>query len=111
MPISSQHLAVKHRSDWDKLIQTPGPLMVLVYASWCPFCLRFLPVFEKIAKEKSCFWMLEDNQEVFAGAYNVEVVPTVLFFNDGQLTDRLDGVLGIGLNERQLQDFVSVCRV
>lgn len=111
MSILSQHRAVKNPADWDKLIHGQGSLVVLVYATWCPFCLRFLPLFEKYAQEKSQFILLEDNQEVFAQAHGVEVVPTVLFFKDGQVANRLDGVLGIGLNEGQLQDFVNGCGV
>jgi len=35
------------------------------------------------------------------------VVPTVVLFEDGSVKRRLDGVLGSGLSEEQLGDFLE----
>jgi len=39
--------------------------------------------------------------------HSVEVVPTVLLFERGIVTKRLDGVPGVGLNEKQLRDLTD----
>jgi hypothetical protein len=33
----------------------------------------------------------------------------VLVFEKGKVTRRLDGVLGVGLSEKQFKDFVKTC--
>ena len=87
--------------------------MILFYASWCPFSRGFLPCFEKVAADgdRDTLMVLVDDVEDAADAFGVRVYPTVLFFENGTLSRRLDGRAGIGLNERQLQDFIAVCEV
>ena len=52
---------------------------------------------------------MQDDQETIAHQYSVEVYPTVLFFEDGVVSKRLDGVLGVGLDEKQLSEFINLC--
>ena len=85
--------------------------IALFYASWCPFCVDFLPVFQKCAEGEGLgFLAVQDDQETMGDRYAVEVVPTVLFFEKGKVAKRLDGVLGVGLNEKKLTDFIDICR-
>ena len=85
--------------------------IALFYASWCPFCVDFLPVFQKCAEGEGLgFLVVQDDQETMGDRYAVEVVPTVLFFEKGKVAKRLDGVLGVGLNEKKLTDFIDICR-
>ena len=85
-------------------------VIVLFYASWCPFCVDFLPVFQKCAEGEGLgFLVVQDDQEALGDRYAVEVVPTVLFFRNGKVARRLDGTLGVGLNEKQLTKFIQTC--
>lgn len=87
--------------------------MVLFYASWCPYSRMFLPVFEKAAEsnEESYARILVDDHQDLANAYEVAVYPTVLFFENGKLSQRLDGTAGIGLKDGQLRTFAVLCRM
>jgi len=86
-------------------------VIALFYASWCPFCVDFLPVFQKCAEGEGLgFLVVQDDQETMGDRYAVEVVPTVLFFEKGKVAKRLDGVPGVGLNEKKLTDFIDMCR-
>lgn len=85
-------------------------VIALFYASWCPFCVDFLPIFQKCAKGEGLgFLFVQDDQETMGDRYAVEVVPTVLLFEKGNVAKRLDGVLGVGLNEKKLTDFIHTC--
>jgi thioredoxin 1 len=85
-------------------------VVALFYASWCPFCVDFLPVFQKRAEgEELVFLVVQDDKETMGDRYAVEVVPTVLFFQNGKVARRLDGTLGVGLNEKQLTKFIQTC--
>jgi thioredoxin-like negative regulator of GroEL len=70
-----------------------------------------LPVFEKFAKGKTraCARVVTDDKAKLCEEYSIEVVPTVLVFEQGKIVKRLDGVSGIGLSEKQLMNFVDTC--
>jgi len=80
--------------------------LVLFYAEWCPFCVAFLPVYEKLAAGPKRLKFLVDEFGALEEEYSIEVVPTVLFFKDGRLAARLDGILGKGLDARMLAGFL-----
>jgi thioredoxin-like negative regulator of GroEL len=81
--------------------------VVLFLADWCPHCRRFQPVFHDVTRGQGEFTPLEvdldDEDSPLWGAYGIDVVPSVLFFDDGRVTRRLDGQLGVGLEEQQLR--------
>ena len=84
-------------------------VFVLFYASWCPFSARFLPIFDKYAHEKTrkCLRVKIDDKASLMEEYSVEVVPTVILFENGKVAKRLDGVAGAGLNEKQLKELIN----
>jgi len=101
---------VNNDHDIIKILRATDCVIALFYASWCPFCVRFLPIFKKHAeKEGRHFVIVQDDQETIADQYSVKVYPTVLFFENGVISKRLDGVSGVGLDEKQLAEFVSLC--
>jgi thiol-disulfide isomerase/thioredoxin len=98
--------------DLEKILKTKNNIFILFYAPWCPFSQRFLPIFEKCAKDTahSCYRMVIDEHPNLCEKYSVEVYPTVIFFEKGKALKRLDGTSGVGLNEKQFRDLISACR-
>lgn len=100
---------VNNDHDLGEILKTKDRVIALFHASWCPFCVRFLPIFKKHAeKEAHHFVIVQDDQETIADQYSVKVYPTILFFENGVVSKILDGVLGVGLDEKQLIEFVSL---
>ena len=96
------------KPDLDAALQANERVIALFYASWCPFCVKFLPIFQKTAaKERRTFLIVQDDQESLADLYSIEVYPTVLYLEKGNVVKRLQGALGMGLQETQLAAFVS----
>lgn len=95
------------------LVRSKPKVMVLFYADWCAFSRAFLPCFEAAAADRDpdMVRVLVDDAREAAEAFGVEVYPTVLFFEGGRLVKRLDGRSGLGLDERQLRDFVAACGI
>lgn len=89
-----------------EVLRVERRVVALIYATWCPYCMRFLPVFTRYAQERQDFYLVRDDHEDIAELYEVDVVPTILVFENGKVTRRLDGVLGSGLTEKQLADFI-----
>lgn len=100
---------VANESDLNEALKLKERMLTLVFATWCPFCRRFLPVFQKYARGREDFLLIQDDQEIVADRYEVEVVPSALYFENGTLIKRLDGELGVGLSERQLTGFIKDC--
>jgi thiol-disulfide isomerase/thioredoxin len=102
---------VEGRNSLKGVLDSKDKVFVLFYAPWCPFCQRFLPAFAKFSQDKTrkCAKIEIDDNEGLCEKYSVDVVPTVLVFENGKLVKRLDGLHGIGLSEKQLIDFAKTC--
>jgi thioredoxin 1 len=87
----------------ENAVKDKDKVFVLFYASWCPFSQRFLPIFKKRAEStQNCLRVKTDNKASLCEKYSVDVVPTVLLFERGRVTKRLDGKPGAGLDEAKL---------
>jgi len=53
--------------------------------------------------------MMIDELPHLCEKYHVEVFPTVIFFEKGKVSKRLDGIHGVGLTEQQFRDLIRVC--
>jgi thiol-disulfide isomerase/thioredoxin len=85
-------------------------VIAMVYASWCPFCRKVLPVFEKLAKDGARhFLLVADDEEHIADLYGIDVFPTLILFEKNQIVKRLDAKPGVGLNEKEIHDFIASC--
>jgi thioredoxin-like negative regulator of GroEL len=102
---------IETEQDLEKILQTKDTCFILFYAEWCPFSLRFLPIFENCSKDTThrCYRMRIDEHPHLCEKYSVEVYPTVVFFQKGIALKRLDGIHGVGLNERQLRELMNAC--
>lgn len=102
---------IDNEQDLHARLKDCSRLFVLFYASWCPHSRRFLPVFEKYASggdEKFCRVITDQSPEC-EETYSIDVVPTVIYFENGRVRKRLDGVPGIGLTENDLDSLVRSC--
>ncbi len=101
---------IDNEQDLDKFLLAKDKVIALVYASWCPFCRSFLPIFQRYAREEGRnFARIKDDEEKIGDKFSVDIFPTVLFFEKRKVTKRLDGEPGVGLSEKQLAEFISSC--
>jgi len=101
---------IQERRELTKLLESYDGVFVLFYASWCPFSLAFLPIYEKHAAADKPFvrMTLEGNEDLFA-EHGIDVYPTVIFFKSGKAHKRLDGKHLAGLREKQLTELIADC--
>ena len=99
--------------DLEEAIRSRDKLMVLFYASWCPFSQAFLPTYlAHAAAGDPCYArIIVDEGDPLVEKYRIEVFPTVLFFEKGAVVRRLDGAYHRGLSQGQLEDFARRCAV
>ena len=51
--------------------------------------------------------MMMDDKDELCNKYSIEFFPTVLLFENGEVTKRLDAEPGAGLNEKQLKSLLG----
>jgi len=104
--------SVDNLRDLEQALQEKDRVIAMVYVSWCPFCRRVLPVFEKQTHEAERHLLLvTDDEEHIADFYGIDVFPTLILFEKGLVVKRLDGKPGIGLSDKQITDFIQSCPV
>jgi thiol-disulfide isomerase/thioredoxin len=96
--------------DFEQTLKNKNKLLALFYASWCPFSRKFLPIYEKCTKDSPlpCIRVLIDERDDLCEKYNIEYFPTVLLFENGNVSRRLDAEPGEGLSEKQLKQLLGI---
>jgi thioredoxin 1 len=99
-------IEVDNKLDLAKQLNNNKQVLVLFYASWCPYCRNLVKIFDKRVEMKRISNALKVNLDDYDNPlwddYSVCNVPTVMFFEEGQVSKRLDGKAGMGLSEKQL---------
>ena len=84
-------------SNFDAILAEGLPVMVDFWAPWCGPCRRVSPIVEELAakyagKVRICKCNVDDNDGV-PMKYSIRNIPTLLFFKNGELVDRLVGAV------------------
>ena len=93
---------------WDaEVIKSSELVMVDFWAVWCGPCQMVAPVIEELSKEYAGKMKVrklntDENPEV-AGRYQVMSIPTILFFKNGQVVEKLVGARP----KRQFKDMID----
>jgi thioredoxin 1 len=80
----------------DEVTRATGPVVVDFYATWCGPCRELAPMLDAAAGSFSdtikFFKVNVDESPGLAQNFQIEAIPTVLFFKDGKLADRMTGL-------------------
>ncbi|MBI3803315.1 MAG: thioredoxin [Nitrospirae bacterium] len=91
----SQAVKISGQKWEDEVLKAPGSVMVDFWAAWCGPCQMIAPTIDELAVEyagklKVCKLNTDENPEI-AGRYQIMGIPTLLFFKDGKLVDKIVG--------------------
>ena len=80
----------------DEVTRATGPVVVDFYATWCGLCRELAPMLDAAAGSFSgnikFFKVNVDESPGLAQNFQIEAMPTVLFFKDGKLAARMVGL-------------------
>jgi len=86
------------------LINHKGKTVVIFSADWCPYCISFFNNWNEYSKIDDVFIAdITDVESKLWDDFNIEVVPTMVIFENGILTKRWDGQLQRGLTIDQIE--------
>ena len=79
------------------VINSPLPTIVDFWAEWCGPCKIIAPILEEISKEKqnllNIYKLNVDENPETAQKYNVRGIPTLIYFNEGEIIETKIGSL------------------
>lgn len=104
-------LEVTDASFVKEIIESGKPAMVDFWATWCGPCRMVGPTVEELAKEFEGQAVVAkvdvDNNQQVAAEYGIRNIPTILFFKDGQVVDKVVGVVPKTQLEQKLKAIMN----
>lgn len=91
-------MAVKKQfSSFEDLLESSNvPVLVDFYATWCGPCQMMTPILEQVGatlRDRLQVVKIDtDKYPNLASKYQIEALPTLVLFKDGQLTEKIEGV-------------------
>ena len=90
----------------NEVLDSNLPVMVDFWAEWCGPCKMIAPTVAELAKEyegraKVVKLDVDSNYQT-SGAYDVRSIPTLLFFKNGQVVDKIVGAVPKGKLKEKL---------
>jgi thioredoxin 1 len=85
----------------------PQPLVVDFWATWCGPCRMVAPIIEEMSKAYDGRVVIgkcdvEENEDL-AMEFGIRNIPTILFFKNGAIVDKIVGAVGKAKIEEKIQ--------
>ncbi len=82
---------------FEKLIQSPQPVLIDFFAEWCGPCKTMSPILKEVESKLGDAAHIEtidvDQEEVLAARFQIQAVPTFILFKNGESVWRHTGII------------------
>ncbi|KKD35991.1 thioredoxin [Limnoraphis robusta] len=94
-----------------EVLKSPIPVVVDFWAPWCGPCRVMNPIVSGLAAEFDGVVKVGklniDDYEELPTQYRIEAIPTLLFFSEGEVIYRVDGVVDQSVLSNKVQELVD----
>ena len=94
----------------DLLENSPKPVLVDFYATWCGPCQMMSPILEQVGSQlRDRIQIVKidtDKYPNIASQYDIQALPTLVLFKDGQPVEKIEGVHQAGQLVQHLSGLV-----
>ena len=90
----------------EEVINSNIPVLVDFYADWCQPCKKLVPILESLNKDfngKLKIGKVDTGKTSLSNKYNISSLPSILFFNNGELISRKTGMQ----SKKALKEMIS----
>ena len=98
----------------EEIVYSDVPVVVDFWTKRCRPCLAFAPTFKKLSKkyEGEIRFLKCDvaKNKALTDLFNVKSIPTLLFFYDGEIQDRMVGNYDTEKLEEKLRNLIEKCQ-
>ncbi|MDR1783735.1 MAG: thioredoxin [Dysgonamonadaceae bacterium] len=95
--------------NFQELLQGGKPLVVDFWAEWCGPCRMIGPLVEELAetyKEQVTIGKVNVDENELPNEYGIRNIPTLLFFKDGAVVDKLVGAVQKSAIEEKIKAII-----
>ena len=82
-------------ANFEEYVNAGKPMVLDFWAEWCGPCRMVSPIIDELAKEYegrvTIGKMNVDENDDVVGQFGIRNIPTVIFFKDGQMVDKMVG--------------------
>ncbi len=94
-----------------ELIKSETPVLVDFSAEWCGPCKMLAPILSelksRIGDHAKIIKIEVDRNNALAGQYQIQSVPTLMIFQNGEMKWRQSGVVQVAQLQAALQPYIS----
>ena len=98
-------------SNFDDLLAQGKPMVVDFWATWCGPCKKIGPYIEELAQQYADQVIIGkvdvDENDGLAIRFGIRSIPTVLFFRNGEVTDKQIGAAPKAAFEAKIQSLLK----
>lgn len=98
IPMAENMLELDDDTFEETVLNSEKPILVDFWAPWCGPCKAIAPTLEALEKtygDKMTFAKVNvDENPLSPSKYNVQAIPTLIFFKNGKVADQITGMVG-----------------
>ena len=99
-----------NKENFEDLLKSKELLVVDFFATWCGPCKILAPTIEELAKKADNGVRIAkvdvDENEELATNYDIQAVPTIIFFKNAQEVNRITGVVSL----EKIEEIIENCK-
>jgi thioredoxin 1 len=105
--MADNYIRITNQDFDEKVLKAPQMVVVAFLASWSDTCQILVPEFDAVGKEyqgRVTFATIDvDEDKAWTKEWNVDGVPTMIFFNQGKEIHRISGIMMRDKLRRQVE--------